>query len=49
MAELQKKDFIDGGTLNKASVGPYAGKTRIDIVYEKIEKGLPFTIGGNSN
>ena len=49
MAELQKKDFIDGGTLNKASVGPYAGKTRIDIVYEKIEKGLPFTLGGDSN
>jgi len=45
MAELKKKDFIDGGVLNTASAGPYAGKTRIEIVNIKIKKGLPFIKG----
>ena len=49
MAELQKKDFIDGSTLNKSSVGTYSGKTRIDIVFLKIKNGSTFTIGSNAN
>lgn len=49
MAELQKKDFIDGSTLNKSSVGQFSGKTRIDIVGLKIKKGLPFYKGSSIN
>src|SRR5210317_125516 len=49
MADLQKKDFIDGSTLNKSSVGTYSGKTRIDIVFLKIKNGSTFTIGSNAN
>jgi len=45
MAGLKKKDFIDGGVLNSASAGPFAGKTRIEIVNIKIKKGLPFIKG----
>ena len=49
MPKLGKSDFIKGGVLNVASGGNFAGKTRVEICYEKIEKELPFTIGDSEN
>jgi len=45
MAKLALTSFIDSGSPAMSRAGDYAGKTRIDIVYEKIDKQLPFTIG----
>ena len=45
MASLSKSNFIGGSGLEVASSGKYAGKTRLYIVHEKIDKGIPFTLG----
>ena len=48
MAALQKKDFFEGSTDKTASTGKYAGKTRTEVVFEKIKDKDPFVIGKNS-
>ena len=45
MATLAVTSFIDSGSPAMSRAGDYTGKTRTDIVYEKIDKQLPFTIG----
>ena len=45
MSKLALTSFIDSGSPAMSRAGDYAGKTRIDIVYEKIDKQLPFIIG----
>ena len=45
MGTLSSSSFIKGGVLVTASIGDFVGKTRIEIVFEKIDKGLPFIIG----
>ena len=45
MAALQKKDFFEGSTDKTASTGKYAGKTRTEVVFEKIKDKDPFVIG----
>ena len=44
MASLSKSNFIGGSGLEVASSGKYAGKTRLYIVHEKIDKGIPALI-----
>ena len=48
MAALQKKDFFEGSTDKTASTGKYAGKTRTQVVFEKIKDKDPFIIGKGS-
>lgn len=45
MGTLSSSSFIKGGVLVAARIGDFVGKTRIEIVFEKIDKGLPFIIG----
>ena len=45
MAELGKKDFFEGTQSKTASTGKYAGKTRTEVVFEKIKNKDPFIIG----
>ena len=44
MAALKKPDFQ-----KTAKAGAFSGKTRTDIVFLKIEKGLPFILGDTAN
>ena len=44
MAALKKADFQ-----KTAKAGAFSGKTRTDIVFLKIEKGLPFILGDTAN
>jgi hypothetical protein len=49
MGKLASSSFIKGGVLVTASIGDFVGKTRIEIVFEKIDKGLPFILGKDEN
>jgi len=49
MAELGKKDFFEGTQTKTASNGKYAGKTRTEVVFEKIKNKDPFIIGKTSS
>ena len=45
MGTLASSSFVKGGVLTTASIGDFVGKTRIEIVFEKIDKELPFILG----
>ena len=45
MGTLASSSFTKGGVLVTASIGDFVGKTRIEIVFEKIDKELPFILG----
>ena len=49
MGTLASSSFIKGGVLTTASIGDFVGKTRIEIVFEKIDKELPFIIGNKES
>ena len=48
MAALSKNDFFEGSQPKTASSGKYAGKTRTEVVFEKIKNKDPFIIGKGS-
>jgi len=45
MGKLSKSSFIKGGVLVLAKIGDFVGKDRIEIVFEKIDKAIPFILG----
>ena len=45
MALLQKKDFFEAGKDKIASAGKYSGKSRKQIIIEKIKNKEPFSVG----
>ena len=45
MAALGMKDFLEGGKPKTSSSGKYSGKTRAEIVLEKIKNKDPFILG----
>ena len=45
MALLKKTDFFEAGKEKTASAGKYSGKTRKQIILEKIKNKEPFSIG----
>ena len=45
MALLKKTDFFEAGKEKTASAGKYSGKTRKQIILEKINNKEPFSIG----
>ena len=45
MALLQKKDFFEAGKDKIASAGKYSGKSRKQIILEKIKNKEPFSVG----
>jgi len=48
MATLQKKDFFESGKDKIASAGKYSGKSRKQIILEKIKNKEPFSIGNTT-
>ena len=48
MATLQKKDFFESGKDKIASAGKYSGKSRKQIILEKIKNKEPFSIGNTA-
>ena len=48
MALLKKPDFFEAGKEKTASAGKYSGKTRKQIILEKIKNKEPFSIGATA-
>ena len=48
MALLKKTDFFEAGKEKTASAGKYSGKTRKQIILEKIKNKEPFSIGNTA-